>query len=916
MAFLAKIFGDANKRIVEKLQSEIARLSEREPELQKLSDSDIIAKTEELKAALANGKSPDDIMPEAFALVREASRRRTGMRHFDVQLIGGLVLHRGKIAEMRTGEGKTLVATLALYLNALAGKGAHLVTVNDYLARRDTVWMGLIYHALGMKVGCIQHEAAFLFDPEFKAEQESYNFLRPVTRKEAYQADITYGTNNEFGFDYLRDNMAGRKEDKVQRPLYYAIVDEVDSILIDEARTPLIISSPAEESTDLYYKFAKLIPQLKENEDFNIDEKMRSATLTDAGVVKMEQWLGLDNLYVIGGLELIHHIEQALRAQTLYKKDKDYVVKDGEVIIVDEFTGRLMPGRRYSEGLHQAIEAKEGVKIQQESRTMATITFQNYFRMYKKLAGMTGTAATEAEEFSKIYTLDVVIVPTNKDMIRKDQNDLIYKNEQAKYQAVMEDIKNNQAQGRPVLVGTISIEKNEILSELLERNGVPHQVLNAKQHEKEAKIITQAGRLGAVTIATNMAGRGVDIVLGGNPPEPGEAKKVRELGGLYVIGTERHESRRIDNQLRGRSGRQGDPGASRFFVSLEDDLMRIFGSDRLKSVMERLGVPDDMPIENRMISSSIESAQKKVEGYNFDIRKRLVEFDDVINKHREVIYKKRDDILEAAEHEGALREKIREMVNAEVEQVISFHTADENSQNWNLKEVSEVLNTIFPSRPDILKRLQEIVESARDKLHLAQVRTEIINYCNDLAHETIQQMEQRVNNPQLMHEIRRGVLLRSIDLLWVEHLEQMDYLRKGIGLRGYGQRDPLIEYKKEAYDMFSQLISSIQNQVVHTIFKIGQVKQENAPETTAPVIEMGPSKTMEEGRGQFQQIQAPPPGEKGGSENDDATITKPGPIPGTIIKAGRLRMKDGTKIGRNDPCPCGSGKKFKKCHGK
>ncbi|MBU0707089.1 preprotein translocase subunit SecA [Patescibacteria group bacterium] len=917
MSIFSKLFGDANQSIINGLQKEVELVNALESDIKKLSDEGLKKKTDEFKQRLKDGKTLDDILHEAFAVVREAAKRQVAMRHFDAQILGGLVLHQGKITEMRTGEGKTLVATLPLYLNALEGKGAHLVTVNDYLARRDAVWMSPVYYNLGLSVGCIQHDTAYVYDPEFDAEEEQLKYLRPVSRAEAYQADIVYGTNNEFGFDYLRDNMVPSLERKVQRQLNYAIVDEVDSILIDEARTPLIISAPAEESADLYYKFARLIPRLKENEDFNIDEKMKSATLTEGGIEKMEQWLGVGNIYVEGGIEQIHHIEQALKAYTLFKLDRDYVVKEGEVIIVDEFTGRMMPGRRYSEGLHQAIEAKENVKIRQESRTMATITFQNFFRMYDKLSGMTGTAATEAEEFSKIYNLDVIIIPTHKPMVRKDNGDLIYKSVEAKYKAVVQDIKRQHETGRPVLVGTISIERNELLSQLLEREGVPYQMLNAKQHAKEADIITQAGRVGGVTIATNMAGRGVDIKLGGDPYNEAEAKKVIELGGLYVIGTERHESRRIDNQLRGRSGRQGDPGESRFFVSLEDDLMRIFGSDKIKSIMERLGVPDDMPIENKMISKSIESAQKKVEGYNFDVRKRLVEYDDVINKHREVVYKKRNEILQAAKHEGQLREKILEMVNNEIEQVILFHTADESGKSWNIKEIGEVLKTMFPTDIDASKRLNEIMSEAKDKLQVAQLRTELINYCFDLANTAYDKITEQINNPEMISQIEKSIVLRSIDVLWMEHLEHIDYLRRGIGLRGYGQRDPLVEYKKEAYEMFSQLVGSIQSQVVYSIFKVGQAKEMTPDQMQqGQIIESGPTKTMLEGRGQFQQIQPAEPKQDGKKEDPEETVTKPGPVDGTVIKGGKIRMKDGAKIGRNDPCPCGSGKKFKKCHGK
>ena len=656
MGFLDKLFGDGNEKYLKTLQPTIDKINSLEKDFESFSNDELKSKTNDLKLMVKDGKKLDDILPEAFALTKEAAKRTLNMKHYDVQLLGGIVLHQGQIAEMKTGEGKTITATLPIFLNALAGKGAHLITVNDYLARRDSVWMGQIYNMLGLTIGCIQHDSAFIYDVNYKATEEveeerdrgivvNENYLRPVSRKEAYEADITYGTNNEFGFDYLRDNMVQSLEQKVQRDLNYCIVDEVDSILIDEARTPLIISAPDMESTDKYFQFAKLVKTLKENEDYNIDEKMKAATLTDKGIENIEKALGVDNIYQSKGIQTVHHLESALRAETLFKKDKDYVVKEGEVIIVDEFTGRMMYGRRYSEGLHQAIEAKEGVKVQRESRTMATITFQNYFRLYEKLAGMTGTAATESEEFSKIYNLEVTVVPTNKPNIRKDLNDLIYKNEIAKYKAVIEEIKKRKAAGQPVLVGTISIEKNELLAQLLEQGGVEYNALNAKNHAKEAEIIAQAGKKGSVTLATNMAGRGVDIILGGNPTDDKEAEDIKALGGLHVIGTERHESRRIDNQLRGRSGRQGDPGSTQFFVCMDDDLMRIFGSDRMKNIMTTLKVPEDMPIENKLITKSLESAQKKVEGNNFDIRKHLVEYDDVISKQREVIYKKRNQVL-------------------------------------------------------------------------------------------------------------------------------------------------------------------------------------------------------------------------------------------------------------------------------
>ena len=655
MSFISKIFGDANAKELKKLQPLVDKINELEPNFKSLSDEDLKAKTKEFKERLKKDESLDDLLPEAFATVREAAKRVLGQRHYDVQLLGGVVLHQGKIAEMKTGEGKTLTSTCPVYLNALEGKGVHVITVNDYLARRDADWMGRVYNFLGLSVGCVQNQlVSYVFDPQVNKEEEDetemvvkvdMENLKPVSRPEAYQVDITYGTNNEFGFDYLRDNMVQDSSERAQRGLHYGIIDEVDSILIDEARTPLIISSPAEEATDQYQQYSRLVNNLEENKDYNIDEKMRAATLTEQGITNMEKALGMDNIYEAGGVQIVHHIEQALKARTLFKRDTDYVVKDGEVIIVDEFTGRLMQGRRFSEGLHQAIEAKENLEIKQESRTLATVTFQNLFRMYKKLSGMTGTAVTEAEEFHKIYKLDVLVAPTNKPLAREDLPDSIFKTEKGKYLAVAKKIKELHKKGQPVLVGTISIEKNELLGELLEREGVPHKLLNAKNHEKEAEIIAQAGKKGAVTVATNMAGRGVDIILSGNPPNKQEAEQIKEVGGLVVIGTERHEARRIDNQLRGRSGRQGDPGVTQFYVSMDDDLMRIFGSDRMKSMMTTLKVPEDMPIENSLVSRALESAQGKVEGRNFDTREHLVKYDDVINKHREVIYKKRLEVL-------------------------------------------------------------------------------------------------------------------------------------------------------------------------------------------------------------------------------------------------------------------------------
>jgi len=952
MSIIKKIFGDPNVREVEDIQRKIvAPINALELEIQKLSDEELRAKTAEFKKQLAEGKTFDDILIPAFAVVREASRRVLNMRHFDVQLIGGVILHQGKISEMRTGEGKTLVATLPVYLNALSGEGVHVVTVNDYLSRRDATWMGQLYNFLGLSVGCIQgQQISFLVDQSIEAE----NYLgriKKCSRKEAYAADITYGTNNEYGFDYLRDNMVVRSGDATQRDLYYAIVDEIDSILVDEARTPLIISAPAEEAAEQYYRFARLIVQLQENEDYNVDEKMRSATLTEAGLEKMEKLLGVDNIYAEGGTNMAHHMESALRAHALFKRDRDYIVKDGEVIIVDEFTGRLMHGRRYSEGLHQAIEAKENVAIQRESQTLATVTFQNYFRMYKKLAGMTGTAATEAEEFSKIYKLEVTTVPTNQPMARKDLNDRIYKNERGKFKAVVDEIKARHEKGQPCLIGTISIEKNEMLSEFLEREGIPHQMLNAKNHEREAEIIASAGMPGAVTLATNMAGRGVDIMLGGVPPSKvkaqsskvktgeGEEKeekekgideeykkweeehnKVVEAGGLHVIGTERHESRRIDNQLRGRSGRQGDPGSSQFYLSLEDDLMRIFGSDRMKGMMETLRVPEDMPIENRMISGAIESAQRKVEEHNFDIRKHLLDYDDVLNKQRETIYRRRKEILavacpasvvvteSAAPVEGetapTTRELVFDMIKKELTDVVNFHTlAAEIPSNWNLQEIYEIARTIFYLPGEALPELKKMVETAGSgkMREVGDLREEVVAHLMGKAEAEYEKLEKKIAEAtkqfDAMREIEKGILLRSIDTLWVEHLDEMDHLRSGIGLRGYAQRDPLIEYKKESFRMFRELLGAVEKQVVYSIFKVGlagEIAERSLLERQGVVLS-GAQKTM--------------------SENSSNTG-----LP--ALESNKPKDADGHKVGRNDPCPCGATKsdgtpiKYKHCHGK
>jgi len=782
MSFLTKIFGDANEKYIGGLQPVIEKINSLEQRLEGFSDEELRAKTEEFKERIRKGQTLDDILPEAFALAREASKRTLKQRHFDVQLIGGIVLHQGKIAEMKTGEGKTLTATLALYLNALTGEGCHLVTVNDYLARRDAVWMGQIYSFLGLSVGCINHDQSFLYDPAFKKQDEDKDkmrdelgafkvvedFLRPSSRKEAYGADITYGTNNEYGFDYLRDNMVYDLKDQVQRGFNFAIVDEVDSILIDEARTPLIISAPDTESSKMYSEFARIIPQLDPNVDYEIDEKMRAATITEHGIERVEEILGMKDIYQEKGIRYLHHLEQSLRAQAinsktgqpLFARDRDYIVKDGQVIIVDEFTGRVMPGRRWSGGLHQAIEAKEGVAIQPESLTLGSITFQNYFRLYKKLAGMTGTAATSAEEFEKVYKLDTAMIPTHLPMVRSDLADKIYKTREGKFKAVVRAIKEMHEKGQPVLVGTVSIEKNEYLGKLLDREGIPHKILNAKHHEEEGQIIAQAGRFGAVTIATNMAGRGVDIILGGNPPDPNEATKVREQGGLHVIGTERHEARRIDNQLRGRAGRQGDPGSSQFFISLEDDLMRIFGGDRIKSLMEMLKIPEDEAIEAKMVSGVIESAQAKIEGANFDLRKHVLDYDDVLNKHRDVIYKKRKEILAKAQ-EGTLKDAILEMAK----------NAGASEEEFAKKEK----------------------EMGSDN----------------------------------MRNLEKLASLRILDFLWMEHLDNMEHLRDTVRLRAYGQRDPLIEYKGEARLMFQNLLKTMESSIVQSIIKAEVREQKN-----------------------------------------------------------------------------------------
>lgn len=888
MSFFSKIFGDTNARAVQEYAPLIQAIAGFETAVGQLGDQQLRERVATLRTEINGDRERlQPILPEMFALTREAAKRALGQRHYDVQLIGGVVLHEGKIAEMKTGEGKTLVATLPLSLNALAGKGAHLVTVNDYLAKRDAGWMGQVYARLGLTCAAIVHEAAFLFDLKFTNEQTDdplLRHLRPINRQEAYAADITYGTNNEFGFDYLRDNMAPDRQYLVQRDLFYAIVDEVDSILVDEARTPLIISAPVERSANEYRTIDGMVKQLAAEQDFKVDEKTHSAYLNEQGIARMEKMLNVENIYAAGGTDLINIINQALKANSaLFQRDKQYVVRDGEIVIVDEFTGRLMFGRRYSEGLHQAIEAKEGVEIKQESQTLATITFQNLFRLYNKLAGMTGTAATEAEEFHKIYNLDVVVIPTNRPMVRQDDEDSVYKTERGKFQAVVREISQRHEQGQPVLAGTISIAKNEILSDLLTREGVPHQVLNAKNHEREAHIIAQAGKKGAVTIATNMAGRGVDIILGGNPPSSAEQAEIRRLGGLHVIGTERHESRRIDLQLRGRSGRQGDPGSSQFFVSMEDDLMRIFGSDRMKRLMDRLGVPEDMPLENKLVSRSIESAQKKVEGHNFDIRKHLVEYDDVMNKHREVVYRKRLQVLEANnERLGTLA---LGTVEQEIASLVSLHTSGENRHTWNLGALFDAVAMVFAVSAEERSSLERLaVDQA--SLNDADARNKLIEQLETAAAGRYREMEKSINDRELFPQLIRNVMLRTIDTLWIEHLDLMERLREGIGLRGYGQREPLVEYKREAFQLFTQLMNSVNEHVALNLFRIVQSKSvPRTPMQTSRMVQSAPAKTM--------------------SEN---------PSLPTNTKAPDSGIPDFGKIGRNDPCPCGSGKKFKKCY--
>ncbi len=828
--FLDKIFGNQNEKEIKKVSKIVEKINALEPDMKKLTDEELQKKTDEFKERLTKGETLDDLMVEAYAVVREASVRVLGMRHFDVQLIGGIILHQGRITEMKTGEGKTLVATLPLYLNALSGMGTHLVTVNDYLATYQSQWMGKLYNFLGMSVGLIVHG------------------IEAEDRQKAYSADITYGTNNEYGFDYLRDNMVIYKEQMVQRDLNFAIVDEVDSILIDEARTPLIISGVGEKSTQLYFVADTFVKGLKKETDFTIDEKSNTVVLTEDGIERAERFFNLENLADANNMEIQHHINQALKARNLMRLDIDYVVKDGQVIIVDEFTGRLMFGRRYSDGLHQAIEAKEGVKVERESQTLATITFQNYFRMYNKLAGMTGTAKTEEDEFRAIYNLDVVEIPTNKPMIREDNPDAVYKNKKGKFNAVVEEIVRLHAKGQPVLVGTISVETSEMLSEMLKRRGVPHEVLNAKYHEKEAQIVAQAGQRGMVTISTNMAGRGTDIVLG---------EGVTEFGGLHILGTERHESRRIDNQLRGRAGRQGDPGSSRFFISLEDDLMRLFGSERIMKLVETLGMEEDMTIEHALLSKSIENAQKKVEGRNFDIRKHVLQYDNVMNKQREVVYSQRRQVLLGEN----IRETIMEMIAEIVESaVVTYTVGSEYAEEWDLKGLIEYLHPIF--LPKNAFSMDELLKLTRDELKETMT---------DKAVQVYEYKESQID-VEVMRELERVALLRSVDTKWIDHIDAMDQLREGISLRAYGQQDPMQAYTMEGYDMFVELIRNIKEDTVRFIYNINTTNLPKREKVAEPVV-----------------------------TNHEEGVRKP------IVKE--------EKIGRNDPCPCGSGKKYKKCCG-
>src|SRR3954469_23115071 len=1018
MRFLSRFF-DSNDRELSRIQPLIDRTNELEPDYEALYDAEIRERIDEIRAEILEEAAPeepsedelhhpdaerrrdlakarrkreneqlqkvlDELIPEVFAAGREAMKRTMGMRQYDVQLMGAIALHQGRIAEMRTGEGKTLIPTLAAVLNGLAGRGAHIVTVNDYLARRDAQWMGPAYHFLGLSVGVITHDTSFLFEPGYPTSDERLINLRPVTRAEAYAADITYGTNNEFGFDYLRDNMVDSLEGRVQRERFFAIVDEVDNILIDEARTPLIISGQAEESADLYFTFARLVPRLQarpegeeEGGDYFVDLKDRAVSPTEEGIDKIEKLLGVENLYDADP-RLARHFEQALRAHALYRRDRDYIVEDGEIVIVDEFTGRKMPGRRWSEGLHQAVEAKEGVKVQRESVTMATITFQNYFRLYDKLAGMTGTAMTEAEEFHKIYELEVVAIPTHKDMIRDDEADLVFRNEQGKFNALIDEIVEMTEAGRPVLVGTVSVEKSELLAEMLRRRGIGHEVLNAKFHEKESGIVAQAGRTGAVTIATNMAGRGTDILLGGNPAglasdllhkrglnpaevDPAtydaavaEAKAVTDedhdrvvaAGGLHIIGTERHESRRIDNQLRGRAGRQGDPGSSRFYLSLEDDLMKRFASDRVSGLMARMGLEDDVAIESRLVSKTIESAQTRVEGFNFDIRKRVVEFDDVINKQRETIYAERDKVLRNED----LTETVRDFLDQEVEALDDTYVGGMSPAEWNLEGLVAALRAMGLEGPKVTEIALDEAATSHDTL---------VEHLRALADAKIEARVQE-HGEEVWSQVERFVLLRTIDSLWVEHLTELDDMRRGIGLRGYAQQDPLNEFRKEAFRLYEELSDLIRRQVATTIFRVSVKREPQTVPLPGPgqparhthpdgSIHPGPPHDEAPGNGAARAATAVAAGAAttvasgaaspltGGQaalrEPASASLADPSAIRGLAADPMRTARQSpgdanatngspragftpsGARIGRNDPCWCGSGQKYKKCHG-
>lgn len=873
MSLLTKILGDANEKKLRKLQPTVDAINLMEPELVELSDEELLAKATALKERILGGVSLDDALVEAFALTRESARRTMGERHYDVQLLGGISLHQGKIIEMRTGEGKTLAATAPIVLNAMAGRGVHVVTVNDYLAKRDAAWMGQVYAALGLSVGCITPDASYQYkEPDAQHEGEvdkdrdekgSFRvyeeYLKEVPKPDAYACDITYGTNNEFGFDYLRDNMVLEPEKVGQKDHFFAIVDEVDSILIDEARTPLIISAPDEAAPKAYQTFARIAPRLKADEDFEVDEKRRTVLVNEEGITKVEKILGIDNLYE-EGYRLVHFLEQSLRANALYQKDKDYIVRDGEVVIVDEFTGRLMAGRRWSEGLHQAVEAKEGLKMQPESRTLATVTFQNYFRLYEKLSGMTGTAATSAEEFHKVYELDVMVIPTNRPLVRKDLPDVVFRTAEGKWRALVAEIKERHGHGQPVLVGTTSIEKNELVSTLLTREGIEHEVLNAKQHAREGAILAQAGRRGAVTVATNMAGRGVDITLGGTPATAEEAEAVKALGGLVVLGTERHEARRIDNQLRGRAGRQGDPGASQFFLSLMDDLLRIFGGEKMQNMMERLNVPEDTPIESGMVSKAVESAQARIEGQNFDIRKHLLEYDDVTNKHRETMYRRRSRLLLA----DSVDEDLETMVREEVMAMLVVHMAGEVTDDWDVEGFVTTLKTLVPLPQDAEDRMNDFLKE----------RTPIEERFEGIATWIVEQYRVGLaaRSEELGEEkfavLKKQAILRSIDGLWMEHLEYMDGLRDAVRLQGYAQRDPLVEYKKEAIGAFRNLEAAIRPRALQLLFHAGHAHTQNR-------------QIRESGGGREEEGQRP------------------------VVKK--------STVGRNDPCPCGSGRKYKKC---